>query len=678
MIIVLIHWLYIFLVSFSVGFLATRLINWVWRGKEVFTIPLDFMLMFGLSILGGAMALVSLISPIGITTNAIIYAASFLGLFAFKREVVEYWRWIGTELKTFNYWSLYILCVGGGLLMLVYAASEPFEYDTGLYHAQTIMWNESYPVVPGLGNLHGRFAFNSAHFILEAFFQLSPLKSGVFFTLNSFLLAMVLVRCALGTIGSLRDLNWRMSYFYVLAGTIICVLTAPIASSAGNDMALLIIVFYAVLTVLRGSLSMSRMSFSILTALCLYALIVKFSSMALCLLPLGALLFSDVERSARFRFFAVAALLFGIPFIARNIIISGYLLYPFDAIDWLNVDWKIPAEKVRSELASVKCWARIPYRNCQEVLALSTSEWIGTWWESKPTLQRIILIINLASPAAYITAIFRKERVQEYVLIGSVLLLSLIMWFFAAPEFRFAFGFLIVNGALAISVVANFASRLGRLLLVPIMAVLIWFVFQIPPHIYDVQYVSDLVYHPRTLQTAQTRSVQLANFIVNVPQEGDRCFAQALPCTPYPNAQLALRGPDFNDGFRMDDDKYYNIEARALLDKESSQAVRVDSGLQIHYYEDEQRIMYEFSDTSSYKLRFYLHINPLNPSLLETGTDFDNLDFDWEHVERAFQGKYYLVRKLPDYQIRSIGTGQFNDSGRTWAASIIVNESAEK
>jgi len=30
----------------------------------------------------------------------------------------------------------------------------PLSYDTGLYHAQNIRWIETYPLVPGLGNLH--------------------------------------------------------------------------------------------------------------------------------------------------------------------------------------------------------------------------------------------------------------------------------------------------------------------------------------------------------------------------------------------------------------------------------------------------------------------------------------------------------------------------------------------
>ena len=43
--------------------------------------------------------------------------------------------------------------------------------DTGIYHAQAIHWIELYPAVPGLGNLHTRFAFNSSWLVINAFFS---------------------------------------------------------------------------------------------------------------------------------------------------------------------------------------------------------------------------------------------------------------------------------------------------------------------------------------------------------------------------------------------------------------------------------------------------------------------------------------------------------------------------
>src|SRR5271154_2061436 len=40
------------------------------------------------------------------------------------------------------------------------------NYDVGLYYLQTFKWNREFPVTVGIGNLHGRLAFNSILFLI--------------------------------------------------------------------------------------------------------------------------------------------------------------------------------------------------------------------------------------------------------------------------------------------------------------------------------------------------------------------------------------------------------------------------------------------------------------------------------------------------------------------------------
>ena len=63
--------------------------------------------------------------------------------------------------------------VGMLTIGLAYACSAEVRlHDTGLYHAQNIKWIQEYAVVPGLGNVHGRFAFNSMFFPVSALFSI--------------------------------------------------------------------------------------------------------------------------------------------------------------------------------------------------------------------------------------------------------------------------------------------------------------------------------------------------------------------------------------------------------------------------------------------------------------------------------------------------------------------------
>ncbi|QNP52660.1 hypothetical protein H9L05_02570 [Hymenobacter qilianensis] len=66
--------------------------------------------------------------------------------------------------------SLSILAVLG-IRLLHQSTLAPANFDSGLYHFQTLKWLNEYPTVPGLGNLHGRLAFNSSWFPLLSLFR---------------------------------------------------------------------------------------------------------------------------------------------------------------------------------------------------------------------------------------------------------------------------------------------------------------------------------------------------------------------------------------------------------------------------------------------------------------------------------------------------------------------------
>ena len=72
--------------------------------------------------------------------------------------------------------------------------------DTGLYHAQAIRWIEEYGVVPGLGNLHSRFAYNSAAFPLCAVYSMRWLGGSLFpegiHAVQGFLALLVGIQCS--------------------------------------------------------------------------------------------------------------------------------------------------------------------------------------------------------------------------------------------------------------------------------------------------------------------------------------------------------------------------------------------------------------------------------------------------------------------------------------------------
>ena len=58
-----------------------------------------------------------------------------------------------------------------------------------------------------------------------------------------------------------------------------------------------------------------------------------------------------------FKLLIIALILF-LPWVIRNLILSGYLVYPGLTFDPFHFDWRIPAEAVRRESAVITAWAR--------------------------------------------------------------------------------------------------------------------------------------------------------------------------------------------------------------------------------------------------------------------------------------------------------------------------------
>ena len=114
---------------------------------------------------------VSIWGGIGLVANIILFVAT-LGVCAYALRDMFYkilsygiGRHISTKL-VITYVVIFFI--------IAYFTSHGLEhYDTGLYHAQAIHWNELYGAVKGLGNFNQRLAYNSAVYPLCALYSFS-------------------------------------------------------------------------------------------------------------------------------------------------------------------------------------------------------------------------------------------------------------------------------------------------------------------------------------------------------------------------------------------------------------------------------------------------------------------------------------------------------------------------
>ena len=92
--------------------------------------------------------------------------------------------------------TLVIIMLAGASWIASRSMMPPTNTDSGGYHFNAIRWINAFPIVPGLGNLHGRLAFNQAFFPYAAALNFSPIFEHGHALANSFLLLLTIVSCA--------------------------------------------------------------------------------------------------------------------------------------------------------------------------------------------------------------------------------------------------------------------------------------------------------------------------------------------------------------------------------------------------------------------------------------------------------------------------------------------------
>src|SRR5262249_3970511 len=89
---------------------------------------------------------------------------------------------------------IWLLIVLGGVAVwgANWAMGGFLSFDRGQYHIQAVRWNREYAIVPGLGNLHGRLAFNNAGLLYDALLSVGPWSAGAYRIANQSLYVLAL------------------------------------------------------------------------------------------------------------------------------------------------------------------------------------------------------------------------------------------------------------------------------------------------------------------------------------------------------------------------------------------------------------------------------------------------------------------------------------------------------
>lgn len=362
------------------------------------------------------------------------------------------------------------------VLLMAYGTSRGYMHvDTGLYHAQAIRWIEEYGVVPGLGNLHSRFAYNSAAFPLCAIYGMRWAAGGAWtenmHAVQGFLALLVGIQCC--GLGRLVRRKQVLVSDFVRLGAVyyLTVLFREMVSPASDYFAMLFLFYILIAWLdLLERREASVVPYALLSLLLVFTVTVKLSAAVMLLLVLKpAVLLLKGKRWKEIALYIGLGILISLPWLIRGVLISGWLFYPFTFLDVFPVDWKLEKGYADCDSKEIQVFARLLY----DVNLYDThfAGWAGNWFASLKGLEKLwvaasagctvlgtatigraaLLLKKNGCRAGRSPLMFRKKAgdtggmaAWDWILYASVLIIGYFFWQFSAPLIRYGYVYVLM------------------------------------------------------------------------------------------------------------------------------------------------------------------------------------------------------------------------------------------
>jgi hypothetical protein len=460
-------------------------------------------------------------------------------------------------------------------------------YDTGMYHQQVLNWSTAYPLVPGLGNLHGRLAFNSSALLLGSLFDVGPMHQMAIHSFNSLLYVALAIEGVV-SLAVLQSGGARAFHLFSIAilPTILHAAVRQDVRSLSTDAAVAAVLFAAMRLLFDvlahrspdrrdRAFAGSTIITLFATAACMKVSAAVFgvigSVVALTLLRReGA---DTALRPAHVALLLAPALLLSATWLARGVLLSGHPFYPSSLVT-LDVDWRVPAEQAAAEGA----WIEMSARNLNSNLTYAGYSWIAPWMRG--VIIRGDLFVQFTLPVLIVAAIgamgmWRRGRrsalrwTPGWTFVWLPIVGGALFWALTAPHPRMSsalawsavavaasWGSATLAGRGQRTVLGSAALALTGVLLVKQAAGAAWRDRSASPWTVAANALVTRPQHGEWIAALPEATVEVyhtrSGLRLITPTEDNRCFDAPLPCTPHPTPYLTARGPSLADGFRTE------------------------------------------------------------------------------------------------------------------------------
>ena len=598
MLVVLLIWTYVLFTTYLIGYAVLNIITSLdcmkmKKGKNSKTYVMHYHESY---IVAGVVAntvyaqLFSLAGGVGFIENLLLVLICIVIAVYYRQNLLSDMQSMLRKLSSGRNALYYILI----LIVFAYGTAHGvMHYDSDLYHAQAIHWIEDYGIVKGLGNLHVRFAYNSASFPLSALYSMSFITGKSYHVMSGFFALLLAWQCLdlkniirRGHI-ILSDFARIMALYYLFS--IFDEMVAP-----ASDYFLSTIVFYIIIHWLDMNVrhEHSYVPYILLSLTGVYAVTIKLSAAPMLLLsviPIYRLLHERTrEKIKAFWVSVLIALTISIPFFIRNIIISGWLIYPVTFLDFFNSPWKIPKGIAEFDAKEIKTFGR-GYNDVVKYGDLKFNEWIGNWFNNLGTVNKIMIVLDVIAVVLYIFCViyfiivavnhktgaksrFNKSKVfnisshsivrmMDFITLEGTIILCLVFWLFSAPLIRYGvvyvyLAFSIVFGRLIIAALYKYCNNKNVVVFIFrcfVTLLIVWVIYK------GINIIREDIqrFNPVYLADQQdygeyaVDSFTLGDMTVYYPKDGDRVGYYPFPAaTNNVSEKIELLGNKFTDGLK--------------------------------------------------------------------------------------------------------------------------------
>ena len=438
MLLILISWCYILFTTVNLGFAfnkisklkATNFVTFIFLGLFFTTILASLWAFFG---------------RINFEFQLFILLLNGIVIIKYKSEILILYKAFLWQIDALSKnLKLFLLIVF--ILILARSASASYIIDNETYYIQTIKWLNEYGFVEGLANLHVFLGQTSGWHIAQSAFNYSFLYPN-FNDLNGFCLLFMNV-FALLKLDAIKTHKKQKAIFIGFL-PFANILFFQFISAPSPDLAvylLSLIVFYCFV---KHFYSITAEAFNLIVILVLFIIYSKITAFPIIILPIFLVLLNFKKLISKIKISGILTLLVLSLFIAKNVILSGYPLFPsFYFKDFIALDYTLPTEVQNFWFTPAKLYD----------VAVSSTEFhqsshffIFIKWLFSLKLDSVFNGITIA--LLLITPIFlwRFKNKISYWILYLTMVLQLVLLFLSSPQYRFILHFVLFFGLVLIS-----------------------------------------------------------------------------------------------------------------------------------------------------------------------------------------------------------------------------------